>query len=179
MTDEIKTEIATFAGGCFWCTEAVFKGLKGVKAVQSGFMGGHKDDPSYREVCGGNTGHAETIKVVFDPAVIAYDTLLDVFFATHDPTQLNRQGNDVGEHYRSHIFAQNELQEKAAFAALERAREIWDDPIVTKISIETVFWGAEDYHNDYFAQNPEQAYCAMVVAPKVRKARAAFASLME
>ncbi len=179
MAHDINIEIATFAGGCFWCTEAVFKGLKGVQSVQSGFMGGHISNPGYREVCGGNTGHAEAIKIIFDPAVIAYDTLLDVFFATHDPTQLNRQGNDVGDHYRSHVFAQNSDQEKAAHAARDRATSIWDDPIVTKISVETVFWDAEGYHNDYFEQNPDQAYCALVVAPKVRKARAAFESLMK
>ncbi len=174
-----NTAIATFAGGCFWCVEAVFKDLKGVSAVQSGFMGGHLDNPSYRAVCAGGTGHAETIKVTYDSSVIGYDTLLDVFFATHDPTTLNRQGNDVGDHYRSAVFVQSDEQATAAKAAITRAGEIWDDPIVTEVVKSDTFWPAEDYHDDYFAQNPEQAYCAMVIAPKVRKARQAFTALLK
>ncbi len=173
-----ETEKAIFAGGCFWCTEAVFKPLKGVKGVVSGYIGGGTENPSYRDVCSGTTGHAEAVEIAFDPEVVGYDTLLDVFFATHDPTQLNRQGNDVGTQYRSGVFTLSEEQAKAAGAAIERARELWSGEIVTEVTPAGAFHPGEDYHQDYFANNPHQPYCQAVVAPKVAKARAKFARLL-
>jgi peptide-methionine (S)-S-oxide reductase len=174
-----RTETAILAGGCFWCTEAVFLMLRGVSAVRSGYIGGHVADPDYRTVCEGTTGHAEAVEVTFDPDEVSYDTLLDVFFATHDPTTLNRQGNDVGTQYRSAVFVRDDTQRAAAEAARARAAAIWDDPIVTEIAPATAFYEAEAYHQDYLAQNPQQPYCQVVVAPKVAKARQAFAPLLK
>lgn len=171
-------EKALLAGGCFWCVEAIFKSLKGVSMVRSGYIGGHVTNPSYKEVCTGSTGHAEAIEITYDPDVISYDTLLDVFFATHDPTQLNRQGNDVGTQYRSAVFV-NTDQKPVVEAAMARAKDIWDAPIVTTIEPLSIFYGAEEYHQDYFENNPDQAYCAAVVAPKVMKARAKFTHLLQ
>ena len=173
------TDTAIFAGGCFWCVEAVFKALKGVHSIEPGYIGGHVQNPSYKLVCEGTTGHAEAIRLVFDPEVISFDVLLDVFFATHDPTQLNRQGNDVGTQYRSAIFTLSDAQEKAAREALERARSVWDAPIVTEVTSASEFYAAVDYHHDYFENNPGQPYCAAVVAPKVLKARAKFTHLLQ
>ena len=173
------TDTAIFAGGCFWCVEAVFKALKGVHSIEPGYIGGHVQNPSYKLVCEGTTGHAEAIRLVFDPEVISFDVLLDVFLATHDPTQLNRQGNDVGTQYRSAIFTLSDAQEKAAREALERARSVWDAPIVTEVTSASEFYAAEDYHHDYFENNPGQPYCAAVVAPKVLKARAKFTHLLQ
>ncbi|MFZ5608226.1 MAG: peptide-methionine (S)-S-oxide reductase MsrA [Pseudomonadota bacterium] len=170
---------ATLAGGCFWCVEAVFKDLKGVASVHSGYTGGHLANPSYEAVCSGVTGHAEAVEIGFDPEVIAYDTLLDVFFATHDPTQLNRQGNDVGSQYRSEVFYHTPEQKSMAHAALARAQALWDQPIVTRITPAGVFYPAENYHQDYFANNPDQPYCAAVVSPKLSKARARFSHLLK
>ena len=170
---------AILAGGCFWCTEAVFLMLKGVSAVRSGYIGGHVVDPDYRTVCEGTTGHAEAVEVTFDPDIVSYDTLLDVFFATHDPTTPNRQGNDVGTQYRSAIFLTDDAQRAPAEAARTRAAAIWDDPIVTEIVPASTFYEAEDYHQNYLALNPLQPYCQVVVAPKVAKARQAFAQLMK
>jgi peptide-methionine (S)-S-oxide reductase len=166
-------EIATLAGGCFWCIEAVFDQLKGVESVVSGYTGGHKPNPTYYEVCAETTGHAEAVQVVFDPKVISYRDLLGVFFSAHDPTTLNRQGNDVGTSYRSAIFYHSPEQKAAAeetIAALTRER-LWPDPIVTQVAAFDVFYPAEDYHQEYFAKNPWQPYCLMIVAPKVRKFR--------
>lgn len=174
---ELKTAI--LAGGCFWCVEAVFQPLKGVESVRSGYIGGHVENPSYKAVCGGDTGHAEAVAVRYDPDVIDYDTLLDVFFAAHDPTQLNRQGNDIGTQYRSAVFVANDEERAAVEAAIKRAADVWDNPIVTTIEEATAFYPAEDYHQDYFANNPEQPYCAAVVAPKVRKARLKFTHLLD
>jgi len=174
---EAKTAI--FAGGCFWCTEAVFLMLRGVKKVRSGYIGGHVADPDYRSVCEGTTGHAEAVEITFDPDEISYDTLLGVFFATHDPTTPNRQGNDVGTQYRSAVFVLDAAQHAAATAARERAAQLWDAPIVTEIVPASTFYEAEPYHQDYFAKNPVQPYCQVIVAPKVAKARAAFASLLK
>ncbi|MEK9660538.1 MAG: peptide-methionine (S)-S-oxide reductase MsrA [Alphaproteobacteria bacterium] len=170
---------AILAGGCFWCTEAVFLMLNGVSAVRSGYIGGHVVDPDYRSVCEGTTGHAEAVEVTFDPDIVSYDTLLDVFFATHDPTTPNRQGNDVGTQYRSAVFVVDDAQRAAAQAARERAGAIWDDPVVTEIVPASSFFEAEAYHQDYFAQNPAQPYCQVIVAPKVAKARQAFADLLK
>jgi len=165
--------LATLAGGCFWCLEAVYDELRGVADVQSGYAGGHTVNPSYKEVCTGRTGHAEVVQIRFDPRVIAYDALLDVFFTIHDPTTLNRQGGDVGTQYRSAIFYHDEAQREAAerkIGELEAAG-IWGAPIVTALEPLAAFYPAEDYHRDYFARNPGQGYCNAVIAPKVAKAR--------
>jgi peptide-methionine (S)-S-oxide reductase len=172
-------ETATFAGGCFWCTEAVFLPVKGVQSVVSGYTDGQVPNPSYQQVCSGRTGHAEAVEIGFDPAIVSYDTLLDIFFATHDPTQLNRQGADVGTQYRSAVYYHSEAQKQAAQAAAERAARLWERPIVTRIAPAGTFWPAEDYHQDYYANNPAQPYCMAVVAPKVAKARKQFAALLK
>lgn len=166
-------EVATLAGGCFWCLEAVYDQLKGVLSVESGYSGGKTSKPTYSEVCGGNTGHAEVIRITFDPAVITFRDLLDVFFTIHDPTTLNAQGADVGTQYRSAIFYHSPEQKRTAeekIAALE-ADKTWDDPIVTEVSPAGPFYVAEDYHQEYFARNDSQPYCRAVVAPKVAKFR--------
>ena len=171
------SEIATLAGGCFWCLEAVFDQLKGVESVESGYMGGSKPNPTYDEVCGGASGHAEVVQVTFDPGVLAYEDLLSVFFAIHDPTQLNRQGNDVGTQYRSAIFHHSEVQKRAAESLVARltAEKLFGRPIVTEIMPASQFFVAEDYHQEYFARvgagNP---YCSAVIEPKVAKFRKNF-----
>ncbi|MFQ5348333.1 MAG: peptide-methionine (S)-S-oxide reductase MsrA [Rhodothalassiaceae bacterium] len=172
-------ETAYLAGGCFWCLEAIYKELEGVTSVRPGYMGGSAENPGYEQVCTGTTGHAETVEVTFDPAVIRFDDLLDVFFSIHDPTQLNRQGNDVGTQYRSAIFYRDAAQKAAAEAATARAAALWDDPIVTEVAPAGTFWPAEAYHQDYFARNPDQPYCAAVVAPKVARARARWAKRLK
>jgi peptide-methionine (S)-S-oxide reductase len=171
------TETATLAGGCFWCLEAVYRELRGVERVQSGYAGGRRPNPTYEQVCTGTTGHAEVVQVDFDPSVISYRDLLDVFFTIHDPTTLDRQGNDVGTQYRSEIFTHDAAQDAAARAKIaELTKEgVWDDPIVTKIEPLTTFYPAEDYHAAYFERNGGQPYCQFVVAPKVAKARKKFA----
>jgi peptide-methionine (S)-S-oxide reductase len=175
-----ELEKAVFGGGCFWCTEAVFKQLDGVLRVQSGYAGGHVDNPGYREVCEGGTGHIEVVEIDFDPARIGYDTLLDVFFATHDPTTPDRQGHDVGEQYRSVIFWQDEAQRAAAEAKLaELAREqVFDAPVVTELRGPAKVWPAEAYHDDYYARNPGQGYCQVVISPKLAKFRQRYANLL-
>ncbi|QEL64122.1 peptide methionine sulfoxide reductase [Oryzomicrobium terrae] len=176
-----RQEPAILGGGCFWCLEAVFQELAAVSAVTSGYCGGSVAAPSYEAVCGDGTGHAEVVKIVFDPAALPFATLLDVFFAIHDPTTLNRQGNDVGTQYRSVIFCQSEAQHDAALAAVARAEAHWGRPVVTEIVAPVPaqpFWPAEDYHRDYFRLHGHQPYCAFVVAPKVAKARQAFAHLL-
>ena len=168
-------EQAILAGGCFWCTEAVFKDLIGVSAVESGYIGGHVDSPTYRQVCGGDTGHAEAIRVTYDPAQISYDDLLDIFFATHDPTQLNRQGNDIGTQYRSAIFPLDAAQEEAARRGIERAAQGWPAPIVTTIEQAGTWWPAEDYHQDYWENEGQRnPYCMAVIPPKLQKLRKSF-----
>lgn len=171
-------EKAIFAGGCFWCTEAVFKAVRGVKAVRSGYLNGPLPNPTYEQVCSGRTGHAEAVEIDFDPKVVSYDTLLDIFFATHDPTTLNRQGNDIGTQYRSGVYFLSPEQEAAAKAAIPRAQKLWDDPVVTEVAKAGPFYVAEKYHQDYFANNPFQPYCQVIVAPKVAKARQKFAHLL-
>jgi peptide-methionine (S)-S-oxide reductase len=173
------SEIATLAGGCFWCLEAVFQRLDGVERVVSGYMGGALAEPDYEAVCAGETGHAEVIQITFDPAKISFTELLEVFFAIHDPTTLNRQGNDVGSQYRSAIFFHSPEQESAARAAVSQAASAWSAPIVTEITPATTFWPAEGWHQDYFNRNPQQGYCAYVVAPKVHKALQRFAARMK
>ncbi len=169
-------ETAIFAGGCFWCTEAVFKSLAGVEAVESGYIGGHVEGPTYKQVCSGDTGHAEAIRITFDPAVISLDDLLDVHFATHDPTTLNRQGNDVGTQYRSALFPLDAAQEAAARAAIARAAADWADPIVTTIETAEQWYPAEDYHQDYWdGEGQRNPYCMAVIPPKLAKLRKGFA----
>jgi peptide-methionine (S)-S-oxide reductase len=172
----MTTATAVIGGGCFWCTEAVFLELEGVLAVKSGYAGGSVVNPTYEQVCTGRTGHAEVIRITYDPVVISYADLLRVFFATHDPTTLNRQGNDVGTQYRSAIFTETEEQTRIArevMAEIE-ARGIWGRPLVTTIEPLTAFYPAEAYHDDYFARNPNAGYCRVIVAPKVAKVRKEF-----
>ena len=171
MSETRKIETATLANGCFWCTEAIFKRLKGVESVMSGYTGGRKENPTYEEVSSETTGHAESLQVTFDPAIISYDTILDVFWATHDPTTLNRQGNDVGSQYRSAIFYHNDEQKKIAEASKERHDKSgeFDDPIVTKIEPLTKFYPAEDYHKNYYDSHRGAPYCMVIIDPKVRK----------
>ena len=171
------TQYLTLAGGCFWCTEAVFKDVIGVQSVESGYIGGHVADPTYREVCGGATGHAEAIRVGFDPAQVSMDDLFDIFFATHDPTQLNRQGNDVGTQYRSAIFPDGPEQERAAKAAIERAQESSSRPIVTTVEPMSTWYPAEGYHQDYWeTSGRSNPYCLAVIPPKLQKLRKSFAA---
>jgi peptide-methionine (S)-S-oxide reductase len=172
-----ETEVATLAGGCFWCLEAVYQEMKGVHSVVSGYMGGHVANPTYEAVCSGSTGHAEAVQVTFDPQVTSYRDILNVFFAIHDPTTLNRQGNDVGTQYRSAIFYHDEKQRAAAEQTIREldAEHIWRDPIVTEVEPASTFYQAEDYHQEYFRNHPRQPYCAYVVEPKVQKFRQKFA----
>lgn len=165
------TEFATLGGGCFWCVEAIYQDLKGVLKVESGYSGGHVDNPTYREVCSGLTGHAEVIHVTFDPAVISFKEILEVFFTFHDPTTLNRQGADSGPQYRSAIFYHSPEQKTVAEAVKQSMQSIWDDPIVTEITAFEKFYKAEDYHQNYYKDNPNQPYCSIVIAPKVKKFR--------
>ncbi len=169
-------EVATLAGGCFWCLEAVFDGMKGVASVESGYMGGRTANPTYEQVCGGDTGHAEVVRVTFDPSVVSFKELLEVFFVIHDPTTLNRQGNDVGTQYRSAIFYHTPQQKADAEAVIARldTAELWNGPIVTELTPAVAFYMAEGYHQEYFARNPYQPYCQAVVAPKVAKFRKHF-----
>lgn len=174
-------ETATLAAGCFWCVEAVFDDLQGVEDVVSGYSGGHKDNPTYKEVCSETTGHAEVVQIKFDPEVLSFADLLRVYFTVHDPTQLNRQGNDIGTSYRSAIFYHSEEQRQTADAVIAEitAEDIYDKPIVTEVTAFDKFWPAEDYHQEYFANNPSQPYCAAVVAPKVAKFRQKFVSRLK
>jgi len=172
---------ATFAGGCFWCTEAVFAQLKGVHGVTSGYIGGKVPNPTYKDVCTGLTGHAEAIEITYDPAVIPFQKLLEVFFATHDPTTLNRQGADVGTQYRSGVFYHDDEQRRIALEviqALDRSR-VFGAKIVTEVTPASTFYRAEDYHQDYYANNPFQPYCQAVAAPKVAKVRKVFKELLK
>jgi peptide-methionine (S)-S-oxide reductase len=168
-----KQEIATLAGGCFWCTEAIFDELKGIEKVESGYSGGNVPDPSYEDVCTGTTGHAESIQITFDPKQITFKDILQIFFTTHDPTNLNRQGADVGTQYRSAIFYHNPEQEAIAKEVIKEtnAAKIWKKPIVTEVVPFKAFYKAEDYHQEYFKNNARQPYCQVVIAPKVAKLR--------
>ncbi len=173
--------VAVFGGGCFWCTEAVFDSLEGVHKVEPGYCGGHVERPSYEQVCNKETGHIEVVRVTFDPAVISFESLLEVFFATHDPTTPGRQGNDVGPQYESVIFYQDALQLEIAKKVIEAvdAGAGYRVPVCTQIRPAATFWLAEDYHHDFFAQNPGQGYCQFVVAPKVQKFREKFADRLK
>ena len=167
------------AGGCFWCLDSSFSQFKGVADVVCGYAGGHKANPTYEEVCGEGTGHAEVAKVIFDENVISAETILDIYFTLHDPRQLNRQGNDIGTSYRSAMFYQGEEQKILFEKALERAGEMWDGQIVTTLQPLEIFWDAEDYHQDYFSKNPQNAYCQTVVSGKMAKTRAAFTEFLK
>lgn len=170
-------ETATLAGGCFWCTEAVYQDVKGVESVESGYLGGSTSNPTYEQVCGGSTGHAEAIRIMFDPAVINYGDLLDIFFATHDPTTLNRQGNDLGTQYRSAIFPHSPEQAAAAIAALDRAQPDWASPIVTSIEADAPWYPAEDYHQKYWERvGTRNPYCIASIPPKLQKLRKKFSN---
>jgi peptide-methionine (S)-S-oxide reductase len=174
-------EQATLAGGCFWCLEAVFEQLQGVERVVSGYSGGRRPNPTYEQVCAGTTGHAEVVQVTYDPAVISYNDILEIFFAIHDPTTLNHQGADVGTQYRSAIFYHDEAQREAAEETIRRLENecIWDGPIVTEVVPLKTFYPAEDYHQGYFRTHPEQGYCSLVISPKVAKFRRAFVARLK
>ncbi len=178
MTDQAKPgqELATLGGGCFWCLEAVYKDLEGVQSVMSGYAGGQVENPSYRQVCSGRTGHAEVVQVAFDPRVVSYEDVLRVFFSIHDPTTRDRQGNDVGSQYRSIILTHSDAQREAAEAVKREVSEakVWPAPLVTQIEPLQVFYEAEPEHHDYYARNPYTGYCQVVVAPKVAKFRKSF-----
>jgi peptide-methionine (S)-S-oxide reductase len=173
MTENGQRETATLAGGCFWCLEAVFDELRGVESVESGYSGGSVPNPTYRQVCDGDTGHAEVVQIVFDPKVVSFEELLGVFFTIHDPTTLNRQGADVGTQYRSAIFYHSPEQKAAAEKVIREIAEarVWDAPIVTELTPLAEFYKAEEYHQEYYARNPSQGYCQIVIAPKVAKFR--------
>ncbi len=172
----MANETATLAGGCFWCLEAVYDEIKGVDAVESGYMGGKNANPTYEQVCGGQTGHAEVIQISFDPKVVSFRELLEVFFVIHDPTTPNRQGNDAGTQYRSAIFYHSPVQQSLAQDVISKltAEKLWHDPVVTEVVPAETFYVAETYHQEYYVRNPQQSYCAFVVAPKVAKFRKHF-----
>lgn len=177
----MSSEIATFGAGCFWCLESALNQLQGVERAVSGYMGGHTDNPDYRSICTGTTGHAEVVQVHFNPDQISFKQLCQVFFALHDPTQLNRQGNDVGTQYRSVVFFHSEQQAATARDIIKQltTEQLFDQPIVTELSPVTTFYQAEDYHQGYFLQNPQQGYCQFIIAPKMAKFRQLFSSLMK
>jgi peptide-methionine (S)-S-oxide reductase len=172
----MSKEMATLGGGCFWCLEAVYQDLNGVESVVSGYTGGHVDNPTYRAVCNGTTGHAEVVQVTYDSDVVSFEDILNVFFTIHDPTTLNRQGNDVGTQYRSAIYYHDDSQREVAEATIQRfnADKVWRDPIVTEVTELGTFYVAEDYHQNYYKNNPYQGYCRVVIEPKVAKFRKQF-----
>lgn len=174
--DSNGTELATLAGGCFWCLEAVYEQLRGVEHVESGYSGGHLHQPSYEQVCSGRTGHAEAVRIAFDPQAISYREVLEVFFAIHDPTTLNRQGPDVGTPYRSAIFYHDERQKAVAEGMIEelQAEGLWEQPVVTEVTALDAFYPAEEYHRQYYRRNTGQGYCQIVISPKVAKFRKQF-----
>ncbi|GGE61384.1 peptide methionine sulfoxide reductase MsrA [Massilia psychrophila] len=174
-----QPDVAILGGGCFWCLEAVYLEVLGVTKVESGYMGGHATDPSYEQVCAGTTGHAEVVRIAFDPQQIGYRDLLEIFFTIHDPTTLNRQGNDVGTQYRSVIYFTSPEQETTARHVMAEMANVWDAPIVTELAAVQGWYRAEDYHQDYFRQHPLQGYCAFVVAPKVSKFRKTFSNRLK
>lgn len=175
-----KHEQAVFGGGCFWCLDAIYRQLKGVESVVSGYSGGHTDNPTYDNMHGTGSGHAEVIQVTFAPSVISYQQLLELFFTFHDPTTLNRQGNDVGPEYRSIIlYSSPEQQKIAQYVITSFVPKLWDDPVITEVKPLDKFWPAEDYHQDFFNKNPEQGYCQVVINPKVTKFRQKYAGLLK
>ncbi|MDO8439025.1 MAG: peptide-methionine (S)-S-oxide reductase MsrA [Telluria sp.] len=178
MTNQ-ASEVAILGGGCFWCLEAVYLEARGVSKVESGYMGGQDPAPTYESVCAGGTGHAEVVRLEFDPSEISYHDLLEVFFTIHDPTTLNRQGNDAGTQYRSVIFHHSPEQEATARQVIAEMANVWDAPIVTEVAPASTWFRAEDYHQDYFRQHPNQGYCAFIVAPKVAKFRKTFSNRLK
>jgi peptide-methionine (S)-S-oxide reductase len=181
-SDPVKNlDVATFGSGCFWCTEAIFENIKGVNSVVSGYSGGNVPNPSYEAVCSGKTGHAEACQITFDPNIISYDELLEIFWKTHNPTTLNQQGNDIGTQYRSVIFYHDEEQKKKAEHYKDELNKsaAWDNPVVTEISAFSKFYKAEEYHQHYFERNPYQGYCSFIIAPKVEKFRNVFADKLK
>ncbi len=170
----MTTEIATLGGGCFWCLDAVYQMLHGAQKIESGYSGGGVLNPSYAQICEGNTGHAEVVRIEFDPAIVTYRDILEIFFTIHDPTTLNRQGNDVGTQYRSVIFTHSAQQNETARKVMAEMGNVWDGDIITQLAEAPVFYKAEDYHQDYYLHNPLQSYCVFVVAPKVAKFRQLF-----
>ncbi len=179
MNEQTGTEVAILGGGCFWCLEAVYLEVRGVTRVESGYMGGQVLNPTYEQVCTGQTGHAEVVRLEFDPSVISYRDILEIFFTIHDPTTPDRQGNDVGTQYRSAIFFTSPEQETTARKVMAEMAAVWDAPIVTQIVPQETWYKAEEYHQNYFAQHPLQGYCAFVVAPKVQKFRKTFAERLK
>jgi peptide-methionine (S)-S-oxide reductase len=179
MSEQGRTEVAILGGGCFWCVEAVYLEVRGVTRVESGYMGGHVPNPTYEQVCGAGTGHAEVVRLEFDPDVISYRDVLQIFFTIHDPTTQDRQGNDVGPQYRSVIFFENPEQEATARQVMAEMASVWDAPIVTQLVPVETWYKAEEYHQNYYAQHPMQGYCAFVVAPKVAKFRKTFSHWMK
>jgi len=179
MSEQTGSEVAILGGGCFWCTEAVYLEVRGVTRVESGYMGGHVVNPTYEQVCAATTGHAEVVRLEFDPSVVSYRDLLEIFFTIHDPTTQDRQGNDVGPQYRSAIFTTSPEQDAMARQVMAEMAAVWDAPLVTQILPQETWYKAEDYHQNYFAQHPLQGYCAFVVAPKVAKFRQTFANRMK
>jgi len=179
--NEKSLTIATLAGGCFWCIESAFNSVKGIITATSGYMGGHTEEPTYKTVCNGNTGHAEVVQLKFDSQVISYRELLEIFFSLHNPTQLNRQGNDVGTQYRSEIFTHDTQQHEIAETIIKEISEeqLFDDPIVTQVSPAVTFHSGEDYHQEYFKNNPENQYCQAVVSPKLAKFRKTFVAKLK
>ena len=171
----MASESATLGGGCFWCTEAVYQELNGVQRIEPGYSGGQRANPTYEQVCTGRTGHAEVVRIHFDPAVLSYRTLLEIFFTIHDPTTLNRQGNDIGPQYRSVIYYHDDTQQQIAQQVKAEMANVWDAPLVTEISPLTAFYPAESEHVDYYRRNPRQGYCSYVIAPKVAKFRKLYA----
>lgn len=171
-----KIEVATLGAGCFWCVEAAFMQLNGVESAKSGYSGGHIKNPSYKEVCNGNTGHAEVVQIKFDPSIISFAEILEVFFTVHDPTQLNRQGNDIGTQYRSAVFFHSEEQKQIALKAIEAANEThtWSNPVVTEVTAFEAFYPAEEYHDNYYNLHTDQPYCSMVITPKMEKFKKKF-----
>lgn len=178
MSNPSAFDTIVFGNGCFWCTEAIFQDLKGVISVESGYSGGHVENPSYEQVCAKTTGHAEVVELTYDPSVISKDQILDIFFVTHNPTTLNRQGNDVGPQYRSAIFFKDEEEQLAAQAAIQRAQALYSDPIVTEVSPLINYYPAEDYHQNYFKLHGNQPYCAFVIQPKVAKFRKEYLEML-
>jgi peptide-methionine (S)-S-oxide reductase len=178
---DLRGDVAIFGAGCFWCIDAVMRELTGVVAVESGYSNGATRDPSYEQICQGDTGHAEVVRVVFDPELISFEQLLGVFFAVHDPTTLNRQGNDVGTQYRSGVYTVNAAQGECALSMIAAftADRVWNDPVVTEVVAAQNYWSAEQYHQDYFKHHPNQGYCAFIVAPKLAKFRKAFAGKLK
>ncbi len=179
MSEQTATGVAILGGGCFWCVEAVYLEVRGVTRVESGYMGGHVENPTYEQVCGAATGHAEVVRLEFDPSVISYRDILQIFFTIHDPTTQDRQGNDVGPQYRSVIFTQDAEQEATARQVMAEMAAVWDAPIVTQVLPEEIWYKAEEYHQNYYVQHPMQGYCAFVVAPKVAKFRKTFQQFMK